>query len=105
MNYKRIYDELINNALNRASVKSKAAPGELETHHIVPKCIGGTNDTTNLVNLTTREHIIAHLLLAKIHGGKLVRAAMAMHMGALYINRHEAWQQYEVSFQNNERNK
>lgn len=81
MNYKRIYDELINNALNRASVKSKAAPGELETHHIVPKCIGGTNDTTNLVNLTTREHIIAHLLLAKIHGGKLVQAAMAMHMG------------------------
>ncbi|UQS94263.1 homing endonuclease [Acinetobacter phage AB-Navy71] len=65
MNYKRIYDELINNALNRASVKSKAAPGELETHHIVPKCI----------------------------------------WGALYINRHEAWQQYEVSFQNNERNK
>lgn len=37
-----------------------------ETHHIVPKSLGGTDDKNNLVNLTAREHYIAHLLLVKI---------------------------------------
>src|SRR4051812_31227304 len=37
-----------------------------ETHHIVPKSIGGSNDEENLVELTPREHFVAHLLLPKI---------------------------------------
>ena len=40
--------------------------GYKERHHIKPKCIGGTNDLSNLVNLTAREHYICHLLLCKI---------------------------------------
>lgn len=80
MNYERIYNELISNALERNYTKCKTTIS-LETHHIVPRCIGGTDDSSNLVNLTIREHIIAHLLLAKIHGGKLWYAANAMHMG------------------------
>jgi hypothetical protein len=36
-----------------------------ERHHIVPKCIGGTNDEENLIDLFAREHFIAHKLLAK----------------------------------------
>lgn len=36
-----------------------------ERHHIKPKCIGGTDDIFNLVDLTPREHYIAHKLLAE----------------------------------------
>lgn len=36
-----------------------------EKHHIVPKCMGGTNDEDNLIDLYAREHFIAHKLLAK----------------------------------------
>lgn len=38
-----------------------------EEHHIVPKCMGGTNDKENLVHLYAREHIIAHKLLTEIY--------------------------------------
>lgn len=36
-----------------------------EIHHIIPRSEGGTNEKTNLVHLTPREHYIAHLLLWK----------------------------------------
>lgn len=35
-----------------------------ECHHIVPKCMGGTNDEENLIDLFAREHFEAHRLLA-----------------------------------------
>src|ERR1017187_5749375 len=34
-------------------------------HHIIPKCIGGSNIKTNLVYLTHREHFVAHRLSSK----------------------------------------
>ena len=37
-----------------------------ETHHIVPRSFGGSDDNSNLVNLTAREHFIAHELLVKV---------------------------------------
>lgn len=38
-----------------------------ESHHIVPRCLGGNDDKENLVLLTAREHFIAHRLLSKIY--------------------------------------
>ena len=35
-----------------------------ERHHIKPKCLGGTNDEDNLIDLFAREHFEAHRLLA-----------------------------------------
>ena len=61
MDYERIYQQLIE---NRQSEKPK---GYVENHHIIPRCLGGTDDESNLVVLTAREHYIAHLLLTKIH--------------------------------------
>jgi hypothetical protein len=60
MNYQNIYDSLI--------IKRKANPatGYVEKHHIIPKSLGGSNDSANLVVLTGREHWVAHLLLWKI---------------------------------------
>ena len=36
-----------------------------ERHHIKPRCIGGTDEIFNLIDLTPREHYIAHKLLAE----------------------------------------
>lgn len=36
-----------------------------ETHHIIPKCMGGNNDEQNLIDLFPREHFIAHKLLCE----------------------------------------
>lgn len=61
MNYQKIYDNIINK-------RTKEKPeGYVEVHHILPKCLGGSDDTENLVALTAREHFIAHWLLSKIH--------------------------------------
>ena len=61
MNYKRIYEQLI------ASRIGSTPDGYYERHHIIPSCIGGTDDKANIVSLTAREHYIAHWLLWKIH--------------------------------------
>lgn len=57
-----------------------------EKHHIIPKCMGGTNDPTNLVSLTPREHYICHRLLCEMvddtdRKRKMKYALMAMNIG------------------------
>ncbi len=42
-----------------------------EKHHILPRSLGGSDAQDNLVLLTVREHVFAHALLAKIHGGRM----------------------------------
>jgi hypothetical protein len=53
-----------------------------EKHHIIPKSLGGSDDVTNIVKLTAKEHYIAHLLLTKITAGefkkKMVNAFFMM---------------------------
>ena len=44
-------------------------------HHIAPRCIGGSDTETNLVKLTIREHLFAHLLLAKMQISPLLVCA------------------------------
>lgn len=72
MNYQRIYDSIISRG------QTRIFEGYTEKHHIVPRCMGGTDDTFNLVSLTPEEHYICHLLLVKIYPGniRLVRSAM-----------------------------
>jgi hypothetical protein len=83
MNYQKIYDTLIARAIGRKKM-NKHDPGYVyyERHHIVPKCLGGTDSTLNLVYLTAEEHWIAHLLLVKLNpeNNKLVYACQAMSM-------------------------
>lgn len=38
-----------------------------ENHHILPKSLGGVNNSYNMVLLTPREHFICHWLLVKIY--------------------------------------
>lgn len=37
-------------------------------HHVIPKHMGGTDDPSNLVELTVEDHAIAHFVLYKMHG-------------------------------------
>lgn len=37
-------------------------------HHIIPRHVGGTNDPSNLIELTIEEHSLAHKLLYEQHG-------------------------------------
>lgn len=53
-----------------------------EKHHILPKSLGGSNDSENLIVLTDREHFIAHLILWKAFGGKMTYAFWIMNHSA-----------------------
>ena len=83
MNYQKIYSSLIKRAKTRELIE-----GYKESHHITPKCLGGSDDADNLVDLTAREHFIAHLLLAKIHNNSKLWVAVLMMKGKKqrYIN-------------------
>lgn len=61
MNYQRHYDRLVERARNRV------LQGYVEVHHILPRCIGGSDERDNLVQLTAEEHFVAHQLLHKMH--------------------------------------
>lgn len=71
--YSRWYEALVTKAQNRT------IDGYVEKHHIIPRSFGGSNSKTNLVNLTAREHYVAHALLWKmkfvgVYGSKMAFA-------------------------------
>ena len=72
--YSKWYNNLIRKAQLRGSIQ-----GYKETHHIIPRSFGGNNIKSNVVQLTAREHYIAHALLWKmkfegIYGSKMAFA-------------------------------
>lgn len=64
-------------------LKQKRSGFYFEGHHIIPKCKGGTGNSTrpknnpNIVLLTAREHFLAHWLLWRIYGDR--QMALAFH--------------------------
>jgi len=82
MNYSKIYQSLIENAKNRKINK------QYEIHHVLPKCMGGTDEKENLVKLTCREHFIAHVLLAHIYNNSKLWGAVIIMKGSnnTYMN-------------------
>ena len=61
MLYSKVYNDIISRARNRN------LQGYKERHHVIPKCLGGSNESDNLVDLTFREHFICHWLLVKMY--------------------------------------
>lgn len=75
--YHKVYFDLMEKRLKYPLYKNEVY---CETHHILPKSLGGNDEKSNLVNLTPREHYIAHALLTKITVGKDKRSMMwALH--------------------------
>ena len=94
MNYQRIYDLFILSRLKNEKKWLKEASSSLkcsgygssshvceyimdkhevyvEAHHIVPCAFGGADTRDNLVFLDFKDHVHAHSLLARIHGGSM----------------------------------
>lgn len=84
MNYQKIYDQLVEKAKARGLDKSKHE-GYFEIHHILPRCLGGSDDKENLVMFTGREHFIAHMLLWKANPGEVSLQRAAWNMSARSI--------------------
>jgi hypothetical protein len=61
MEYLKIYNKIIELA------KFRNLSGYTEKHHIIPKCLGGSNKRENIVSLTPKEHYICHKLLCEIY--------------------------------------
>lgn len=72
MNHKEIYNRIIENRKQQPLSTDEYG----ENHHIIPKSEGGSDDKSNLVKLTAREHYICHLLLAKIYNDSKMYAAV-----------------------------
>ena len=73
MDYRNVYNRIIEHG------KQRQLTGYKETHHIIPRCLGGSDNADNLVDLTAREHFVAHQLLTKIypnHRGLALAAVM-----------------------------
>lgn len=83
MDYQKIY----NNIISRG--KTRVLTEYTETHHIIPRCLGGTDDLQNLVELTPEEHYTCHQLLVRIYptNRKLLHAAMMMAVGTKNVKR------------------
>ena len=76
MDYLKHYNLLI----NKAKIRDLGSDIYVEKHHIIPRCLGGSNNVDNIVKLEPREHFIAHQLLIKIYpeSPRLAYAAFLM---------------------------
>lgn len=63
MNYEKIYNQIIDKRKKELLPENEYG----EKHHIIPRCLGGSNSKENIVKLTAREHFIAHMLLVRIY--------------------------------------
>lgn len=81
--YLKTYEALILKAQTENIANSE---NYFENHHILPKCIGGTDENSNLVLLNSRQHIIAHMLLSCMYPENisLCNAVIAMTMISRY---------------------
>lgn len=76
MNYLKLYDNLCKRGQERV------LESYTEKHHVVPRCIGGSDSANNLTELTWREHQLAHKLLTKIYPDNTKLAIAAIRMRA-----------------------
>ena len=60
--YTKWYFQIIENA----KLKSHEYEQYYEMHHVIPKSLGGSNKSENLIKLTARQHFVCHLLLIKM---------------------------------------
>lgn len=85
--YEKWYAAITRNAKNRVTDEY------IETHHIQPRSLGGTDDKENLVDVTAREHFVCHWLLTKMYVGesraKMLYALNGMKRNSEHQERYE----------------
>lgn len=107
--YTKIYHRIIEkaNKLNRKKTRTTNKNYVyFESHHIIPRCMGGEDQKENLVLLTAREHFICHYLLCKMvpvnsnEWHSLVRAFAFMYAGTRSEKRYYNSRLYEAARRN-----
>lgn len=68
------YTSIYYSIITRAQSRALSTDTYTESHHIIPKSLGGTNYKDNLVHLTPKEHRLCHLLLVKMTSGNAKRS-------------------------------
>lgn len=82
--------------------KAKLHPpdGYCEKHHVIPRSLNGSDDSSNLVKLSPRLHFICHWLLVKMTTGtsyrKMLHALVNMRMCSKTQKRIISGWQYDV---------
>lgn len=78
MNYVNHYQRLMERA------RGRKLSGYKERHHVKPRCLGGDDSKSNIVNLRAEEHYVAHQLLVKMYpkNHKLIWSAVNMASGS-----------------------
>lgn len=89
--YTKWYYSIINNAQNREINDYK------ESHHIIPKSLGGDNSIENLVNLSAREHFICHWLLTKMVNNEKHRYQMWNAFSCMLYRENNKQERYKVT--------
>lgn len=105
MNYQKIYNDICKRGQERILPKEVYT----EKHHIVPKCMQGTNDKSNLTVLTAREHFLVHLILARKLYPNNPKLWTAMHYminkkasgGKRYIGNSHDYERLRIEINNN----
>ena len=87
------YEEFIQNILDTRG-RFNCGDEYHERHHIIPRCMGGTNDKDNLIDLFAREHFEAHRLLA-LENSENEKLIYAWHMMAVVKDKNQ--DRYELS--------
>lgn len=67
MNYESIYNKLITKFAHHDKDSAREKYGYSEAHHIIPRCVGGSDEESNIVHLSAKAHFIAHYLLVKLY--------------------------------------
>jgi hypothetical protein len=84
--YTKLYNSIIDTAVKRAWKKARGR----ERHHIIPHSLGGSDDKSNLVYLSCREHFLCHWLLMKMTEGDNYHKMRYALMGMRAANKHQA---------------
>lgn len=82
MNYQTHYNNLIDS--RKKLFRKKGDGNYYESHHIIMKSMGGTDDSENLILLTAKEHFLAHKILHEIYKNR--STAYALFRLCLYDN-------------------
>jgi hypothetical protein len=83
--YSKVYFSTIEKAKQRGWKKARGR----ERHHIIPQSLGGSNDKSNLVYLSCREHFLCHWLLVKMTEGDNYHKMLYALMGMRAENEHQ----------------
>jgi group I intron endonuclease len=70
--------------IEKATLRDR--PIVYESHHIIPKSLGGKNNRENISFLTPREHFIAHALLTKMVTEKIHKRSMAYAFARMKVS-------------------